>query len=431
MAGTPIERGTLLVQGNKILAVGPTVTVVIPANARRFDLTDKTIVPGFIDTHAHHSGHFYSSPLPQTNASYLANLAFGVTTTHDPSSNTETVFSLSELQRTGRLVGPRILSTGAVLYGAKSNSFVDIQSLEDARLHLSRLQEQGAFSVKSYNQPRRDQRQYVMQAAAELGMSVYPEGGATFYNQLTHLIDGAAGLEHNLPIAPLYEDVLSLWAAAPEIGYTPTLVVNYAGLNSEFYWYQSSDVWNHELLGKYTPLAELTARSRRVEKAADDDFFFKTVAASAKDLQERGVLVTVGAHGQLQGLGYHWEMWSLALGGMSPEQVLQAATIDGARYLNIHDQVGSLEAGKLADFAVLGKNPLADIQHTDSVEQVSIDGVLYDSATMNAVAPVAQSRGLLWFEREGGNVLWDANNWGMTRLEDDFPMCPAHQERHY
>ena len=140
---------------------------------------------------------------------------------------------------------------------------------------------------------------------------------------------------------------------------------------------------------------------------------------------------TVGAHGQLQGLGYHWEMWSLALGGMSPEQVLQAATIDGARYLNIHDQVGSLEAGKLADFAVLGKNPLADIQHTDSVEQVSIDGVLYDSATMNAVAPVAQSRGLLWFEREGGNVLWDANNWGMTRLEDDFPMCPAHQERHY
>ena len=160
---------------------------------------------------------------------------------------------------------------------------------------------------------------------------------------------------------------MSLWAAAPEIGYTPTLVVNYAGLNSEFYWYQSSDVWNHELLGKYTPLAELTARSRLVEKAADDDFFFKTVAASAKDLQERGVLVTVGAHGQLQGLGYHWEMWSLAMGGMSPEQVLQAATIDGARYLNIHDQVGSLEAGKLADFAVLGKNPLADIQHTDSV----------------------------------------------------------------
>ena len=431
MAGAPIEQGTLLVQGNKIVAVGPKETVSVPASARRFDLSGKTIIPGLIDTHAHHSGHFYSSPLPQTNASYLANLAFGVTTTHDPSSNTETVFSLSELQRTGRLIGPRVLSTGAVLYGAKSNSFVDIQSLDDARLHLSRLKEQGAFSVKSYNQPRRDQRQYVMQAAAELGMSVYPEGGATFYNQLTHLIDGATGLEHNLPIAPLYEDVLSLWAAAPWVGYTPTLVVNYAGLNSEYYWYQASDVWHHELLGKYTPLAELTARSRRVEKAADDDFFFKTVAASAKDLQERGVLVTVGAHGQLQGLGYHWEMWSLALGGMSPEQVLQAATIDGARYLNVQDQVGSLEPGKLADFAVLGKNPLADIQHTDSVEQVSIDGVLYDSATMNAIAPVARDRGLLWFEREGGNVLWDANNWGMTRPEDDFPTCPAHQERHY
>lgn len=431
IVGTPIEQGTLLVRGNKIVAVGEVTEVQVPANAIVFDVTGKTIVPGFIDTHAHHSGHFYSSPLPETNASYLANLAFGVTTTHDPSSNTETVFSLAELQRTGKLIGPRIFSTGSVLYGAKSNSYVDIQSLDDARMHLKRLQAQGAFSVKSYNQPRREQRQWIMQAAAELGMSVYPEGGATFYNQLTHILDGSTGLEHNLPVAPLYEDVLRLWQGAPHVGYTQTLVVNYAGLNSEYYWYQDSNVWEHELLGLYTPLAELTARSRRVEQAAEDDYFFKTVAASGKALQDRGVLVTVGAHGQLQGLGYHWEMWSLAKGGMTPEKALQAATIDGARYLNMDSEIGSLEVGKLADFVVLDKNPLEDIRNTDSVAMVSIDGRLYDSLSMNQLAPEAGERGKLWFEREGDNALWNADNWGMTRPEEEFPICPAHAPSHW
>ncbi len=431
VVGRPIERGTLLVQGNKIVAVGDFADVEVPANAMVIDVSDKTIVPGFIDTHAHHSGHFYSSPLPETNASYLANLAFGVTTTHDPSSNTETVFSLAELQRTGKLIGPRIFSTGSVLYGAKSNSYVDIQSLDDARVHLKRLQAQGAFSVKSYNQPRREQRQWIIQAAAELGMSVYPEGGATFYNQLTHILDGSTGLEHNLPVAPLYEDVLRLWQGAPHVGYTQTLVVNYAGLNSEYYWYQDSNVWEHELLGRYTPVAELTARSRRVQQAAEDDYFFKTVAASGKALQDRGVLVTVGAHGQLQGLGYHWEMWSLAKGGMAPDKVLQAATIDGARYLNMDREIGSLEVGKLADFVILNKNPLEDIRNTDSVAMVSIDGRLYDSSSMNQVAPEANERGKLWFEREGSNALWNAENWGMTRPEDEFPVCPAHAPNHW
>jgi imidazolonepropionase-like amidohydrolase/Tol biopolymer transport system component len=431
VVGVPIELGTLLVQGNKIVAIGDSDSVEVPVDAIVIDVSGKTIVPGFIDTHAHHSGHFYSSPLPETNASYLANLAFGVTTTHDPSSNTETVFSLAELQRAGTLIGPRIFSTGSVLYGAKSNSFVDIQSLDDARMHLKRLQAQGAFSVKSYNQPRREQRQWIMQAAAELGMSVYPEGGATFYNQLTHILDGSTGLEHNLPVAPLYEDVLRLWQGAPHVGYTQTLVVNYAGLNSEYYWYQDSNVWEHELLGRYTPLAELTARSRRVAQAAEDDYFFKTVAASGKALQDRGVLVTVGAHGQLQGLGYHWEMWSLAEGGMTPEKVLQAATIDGARYLNMDREIGSLEVGKLADFVVLNKNPLDDIRNTDSVAMVSIDGRLYDSSSMNQVAPQAKERGALWFEREGANALWNAENWGMTRPEEDFPICPAHAPTHW
>jgi len=431
MAGDSLENGVMLVRGNLIEAIGAVEAVAIPDDAEVIDLQGNTVSPGFIDTHAHHTGHFYSSPLPQTNASYLANLAFGVTTTHDPSTNTETVFSLAELQRRGDLIAPRIFSTGAVLYGAKSNSFVDIESLDDARMHLKRLRDQGAFSVKSYNQPRRDQRQFIFQAAAELGMSVYPEGGATFYNQLTHIIDGASGLEHNLPVAPLYEDVLSLWGAVPEVGYTQTLVVNYAGLNSEYYWYQHMPVWQHALLGKYTSQAELTARSRRVEQAADDDYFFQEVAASGKALQDRGVLVTVGAHGQLQGLGYHWEMWSMAMGGMSPGDVLRAATIDGARYLNMDSRLGSLEAGKLADFVVLEKNPLDDIRNTDSVRLVSVDGRLYDVATMNQIAPIERSRGKLWFEREGQNTLWNAENWGMTRPEDELPRCPAHTDPHF
>ena len=137
-------------------------------------MAGKTVMPGIVDAHAHAS-HFGQGVVPQQNWAYAANLAFGITTMHDPSATTEFVFSQAELVKAGRMVGPRVFSTGTILYGADGDFKAVVNSLDDARSHLRRMKANGAFSVKSYNQPRRDQRQQINQAARELGMLVVEE----------------------------------------------------------------------------------------------------------------------------------------------------------------------------------------------------------------------------------------------------------------
>jgi imidazolonepropionase-like amidohydrolase len=170
-------------------------------------------MPGLVDVHWH--GAFGTDEIiPQQSWVNYASLAFGVTTLHDPSNDTSEVFAAAELQRTGRIVAPRIFSTGTILYGAEAGIMAQIDSLEDAKNHLQRLKSSGAFSVKSYNQPRREQRQQVIKAAQELGMMVVPEGGSTFQHNLTMIIDGHTSIEHSLPVQHLYNDVKQLWREA-------------------------------------------------------------------------------------------------------------------------------------------------------------------------------------------------------------------------
>ncbi|NND70645.1 MAG: amidohydrolase family protein, partial [Rhodothermales bacterium] len=345
-----IEDGTLVVRGNRIETVGRAATTSVPEGAYVVDATGKTIMPGLVDAHAHVS-HFGSGPSAQQNWPYYANLAYGVTTAHDPSATTAFVFSQSELVKAGKLVGPRIFSTGTILYGADGDFKAVVNNLEDARSHVRRMKAVGAFSVKSYNQPRRDQRQQILQAAREHEMMVVPEGGSTFFANMTMIIDGHTGIEHNVPVAPLYNDVLSVWQENP-VGYTPTLVVNYAGPSGEAFWYQTSNVWEQERLLRFHPPAPLLAASRRRTLIPEDEYFHIEVARSAKALVDRGGKVQLGAHGQRQGLAAHWELWMFAQGGMTNHEALRSATLSGAEYLGLDGDIGSIAEGKLADILV-------------------------------------------------------------------------------
>ncbi len=394
-----IENGTILVEGNRIKAVG--TDVEIPTGAKQIDASGKTIMPGMVDVHAH-IGNFRLGVSPQQQWEYYANLAYGVTTVHDPSSNSEMIFSNAEAIKAGNMVGPRVFSTGVIIYGADGSIKAEINNYDDALFALKRTKAWGAFSVKSYNQPRREQRQQVMKAAKELEMLVVPEGGSTFTHNMSMILDGHTGIEHNVPVAPLYNDVVNLWAAS-ETGYTPTHVVNYASMSGEYYWYQKTNVWENEKLLTFTPRSVIDPRSRHRTMIPDEEYENGHIltAKSDKKLSDAGVKVNLGAHGQLQGLGAHWELWMLQQGGISNHQALRSATLNGAHYLGMDHEIGSLEAGKLADLIVLDKNPLENVRNTNSVHYTMVNGRLFDASTMNEVGNQPKERLPFWWERNG------------------------------
>ncbi|MCH8249451.1 MAG: PD40 domain-containing protein [Proteobacteria bacterium] len=378
--GGVIEDGIVVVSGNRISAVGSSADVVVPDGAFRVDVAGKTIIPGLIDAHAHGSSGV--GIIPEQNWMSYATLAFGVTTVHDPSNDATEIFAAAEMQRTGAILAPRIFSTGDIVYGARSTYLADINSLDDAREHVRRLKAQGARSIKNYNQPRREQRQQVTTAAREEGMLVVSEGGSLFHMDLSMVADGNSAIEHNLPQSMLYDDVLQFWSQT-NVAYTPTLGVTYGGLSGENYWYQETEVWKHPILSHFVPPHILQPRSVRRVLAPEEDYYHTVSAATAKLLADRGVMVSIGAHGQREGLASHWEMWGFVQGGMSPLEALRTATTTPAKALGFDDDIGSIEAGKLADMVILDANVLRDIFQSDKVNMVMLNGRLYDAATMN------------------------------------------------
>ncbi|RMH17499.1 MAG: amidohydrolase [Gemmatimonadetes bacterium] len=397
--GAVIEDGTLVVEGDRIVAVGRSRDVDVPDSAFVVDATGKTLIPGIIDVHAHVGGES-NGILAQASWPLMANLAFGVTTAHDPSNNTETVFTNSEMIRAGRKLGPRLFSTGTILYGAEGNFKAIVNTRDDALKHLERMQAVGAFSVKSYNQRRRDARQMIIDAARQLGMMVVPEGGSLVYNNMTMVFDGHTSVEHSLPVPNVYRDVAELFGRS-STAYTPTMIVGYGGLSGEYYFYERTNVWENERLLTFTPRDVVDPRSRRRLKAAgDDDFNHVLISRGAKAIQDAGGLVTLGAHGQLQGLGAHWELWMFTQGGMTPAEAIRVATWNGARALGLDRDLGSLEVGKLADLVVLTANPLEDVHNTQTVEQVMVGGRLYDAATLDEIGNNPRPRPPLYWELE-------------------------------
>ncbi len=412
-----IEKGTLIIHNNIIEAIGHVSEVPIPSGIKTYDVSGKTIMPGIVDTHAHIGGFRYGLTT-QKHWQFYANLAYGVTTAHDPSAHSETVFALSELQKNGTLVGPRLYSTGFILYGADGDFKAVINNLEDARSSIRRTKAFGALSVKSYNQPRREQRQQVLQAAREEGIFVVPEGGSTFYHNITMIMDGHTGVEHNIPVAPVYKDVLELWGHS-NVGYTPTLIVNYGGMNGEMFWYQNTNVWENEKLLKYTPRGIIDSRSRHRIMIPDEEYEngHILVSKTCKALSDAGVKVNLGAHGQLQGLGAHWELWLLQQGGMSNHEALKAATINGANYIGAANDIGSLKKGKLADLIVMDKNPLEDIRNSESIIYTMINGRMYDTETMNEIGNEPKERSKFYWENPKYNQAfpWHEETQSFTR----------------
>lgn len=400
-----IEDAVVLVRNDRIETLGKRSEVAIPADAEVLDLQGHFILPGFVDTHAHFR---VARDVPGvTNAAFLANLAYGVTTGMDVQPSTLDLLSAQELVDAGLMLGPRAFSTGPGVF--MNNSFKSKQhALNVLRRYKDFYQ---VRNIKAYLAGSRKQRQWLIQAARELQIMPTSEGALDMEMDLTHAIDGFSGLEHNYPVPNLHEDVVQL-TAMTRMAYTPTLLVTYGGPWAEHLFYSQHSPHDDPKLRRFTPYAELAPRTLRRAWFHEREYTYPQVASSARKILEAGGQVGVGSHGQLQGLGFHWELWALASGGFSPLQALHMATLGGAEMLGVAQDLGSVESGKLADLLVLAANPLDDIHNTLALQQVMKGGDLYDAATLDQVWPQQKPLPQQWWWSSGPQHLPQASDAG-------------------
>jgi Tol biopolymer transport system component len=374
-----IENGTLVVQNGRISCVGQ---CPVQGEARVFDAGGKTIIPGLIDMHAHH--HRETREVFGTkNFETAVYLAYGITTNLDNSMWHRNIFPVAEMIRAGVLEGSRTFSTGPPLYSGDSFRQNELTSFAVAEQNINRLQSWGAVSLKQYQQPRRNQRQWVTEVARKNGLTVTAEGGDLEYN-LGMIMDGHTGWEHPLGYLPLYGDVTRFLGAAEAV-YSVTFSVGMGPWN-ENYWWAESNVWEDEKLMRWMPWRTILPHARRRPLRPETDYSFPILAEAVKDVIEHGGHGAIGAHGQGHGIAPHWEVW-MAASAMGPMGALELASREGAYFLGMLDDLGTLEAGKLADFLVLNSNPLDDIRNTTDIEFVVQGGVVRQATTLDEIWP--------------------------------------------
>ncbi len=390
-----LQNADVVITNNRITGVGRRGAIRIPHGATLIDVRGDTIVPGFIDTHAHWSD-IHRDVLDLQNWDFLASLAYGITAGRDPQTFTDDIFAYQDLGDTGDILGPRAYSTGPGIFWV--NDFQSEAEAEAAELKYKKYYRTNL--LKSYLVGNRRQREFVVQAAQKLQMMPTTEGAADLDLDLTHAIDGFSGVEHQFPIVPLYKDVVDL-VAQSGIFYTPTFIIDgYGGPGSENYFYETSGIHDDSKVRRFIPHNVIDEKMSELRWYRKDQYDYPQEAAAAAAIIRAGGRVCVGGHGEFQGLSFHWELWSLQSGGLSNLEALRSATLAGAEAIGKAQDLGSIEPGKLADLVVLGANPLENIRNTTNIRYVMKNGELFQADTLDEIWPQKKPLQPLWWWKD-------------------------------
>ena len=373
--------GTILVQGGRITCVGDCSS----ADADHVvDLSGRFVMPGLVDVHAHHTGQ-PGSMIPQRHPSAAVDLAYGVTTIMDPSGSSTSGFPISELIASGRILGPRTFCVGESIVGLL-NEVKTIETIEDARRIVNRRVDWGAPSVKPYRVAHRAKRQLLILAARERGVTVTAEGGF-LYQDVAYAIDGMTGWEHYMAPIPIFKDVSTFFGRAKMV-YPPTAHVASHNRGSAHYFRPRHGLLDDEKYNRFIPRSAVERQVAMSDQRPKTEFSFPFIAEGLADVIRAGGFGAIGEHGEQPGLGSHWEIWSYAE-ALTPREALTVATLHGAYFLGLEEEIGSIANGKLADLLILNSNPLEQIRNTLDIAYVMKGGVLYDDDTLKQIWPKA------------------------------------------
>ncbi len=377
-----IERGTVVVRGSRITCVGACSTNGVD---KVVNVAGKTIIPGFVDMHSHHYRE-WRGMRPRRDFEQAIYLAYGVTTTMDVSMYSQNMFPTAELIEAGEIIGPRGFSTGDNITAGDAARANEINNARDAFAMVKKMADWGATSIKQYAQPRRDQRQWMAEAARSVGTNLTSEGGF-FFENLGFIMDGQTGWEHAFSEVPMYSDGAKFLGQAGAT-YSPTLVVAGPGAWSIEYWFQESDVWKDAKQRLWFPWRQLVPHTRVRSLRPATDYSYPLIAQAMADIIAQGGWGAIGSHGEHHGLAPHWEVW-MGASALGNHGALELASVHGARFLGADKDLGSIEVGKLADLMVLNTNPLVNIKATIDAQYVMKGGVLYDAMSLDQVWPRA------------------------------------------
>lgn len=395
--GNVRPQTTIVIEGNRITAVGPGGRIRLPSGAERLDAAGRTVLPGLWDMHAHHG---LSGPNMELDAPL--HLAGGVTVARDLGTPVEAMVSLRQRIRAGEALGPRLLLAGWIegaRGGRPTGPLVDAAA--EARAVVDRFADLGYAQIKIYERLPPELVHVVIERAQKHGLRVsghVPAGMSGLeaveagFDELQHM------LYWLLPLTPLpnpadsldafYEEVARLTSNSEavqefievlgehDVAIDPTLAVHDS-------WGAPPD-WYREIARRLPPLAGRRLIDRSVSLWPKHELW-PSILANLSDIvrtmHEEGVSVLPGTD-MAPGFGLHRELELYVEAGIPAPEVLALATVDAARVMGVEDELGSIEPGKLADLIIVDGDPALDIGDIRRVVTVVKDGRVYDPAAI-------------------------------------------------